>query len=210
MNSNNNFPQLPSKVPQRGSQWIKGFFKQLFLAQGWKIQGEFPNLAKAVAIISPHTSNLDAWYGFNALLGLDIHITVFGKDSLFHTPLKPLLKWIGVVPVVRESPQGYTQEIIEKINQSQGIWVGMAPEGTRKRADRIRSGFYHIATGANIPIVMFAFDYANKSIKILGVFYPTGDYQADLNAILHRYSGEFSAKNPAWLAQPLQNSDKNP
>ena len=205
MKKQQNFPILPTQVPARGSRWIRPFFRSFFLAQGWKIQGEFPNLPKAVAIISPHTSNIDAWYGFNALLGLDIRITVFGKHTLFNTPLKPLLKWLGVVPVIRESPQGFTQEVVDYIQQQQNIWVGMAPEGTRKEAEKIRSGFYHIAVGAQIPIVMFAFDYDHKLIRILGVFHPTGHYTEDLEKILSHYTGKISAKNPHWLAKPLQN-----
>lgn len=126
------FPQLPPHVPARGSKLSRTFFRQLFLGQGWRLEGEFPDLPKAVAIISPHTSNIDAWLGFNALLGLGIQITIFGKDSLFRTPLKPVLEWIGVVPVVRDSPQGHTRQIVDIIEKSEQIWVGMAPEGSRK------------------------------------------------------------------------------
>ncbi|ENW30545.1 hypothetical protein F923_01790 [Acinetobacter lwoffii NIPH 478] len=126
------FPRLPPHVPARGSKLSRTFFRQLFLAQGWRLEGEFPDLPKAVAIISPHTSNIDAWLGFNALLGLGIQITIFGKDSLFRTPLKPVLEWIGVVPVVRDSPQGHTRQIVDIIEKSEQIWVGMAPEGSRK------------------------------------------------------------------------------
>ena len=77
------FPQLPPHVPARGSKLSRTFFRQLFLAQGWRMEGEFPDLAKAVAIISPHTSNIDAWLGFNALLGLGIQITISVKTACF-------------------------------------------------------------------------------------------------------------------------------
>lgn len=174
------------------------------MAQGWRLEGEFPDLPKAVAIISPHTSNIDAWLGFNALLGLGIQITIFGKDSLFRTPLKPVLEWIGVVPVVRDSPQGHTRQIVDIIEKSEQIWVGMAPEGSRKAPDKIRSGFYHIAKAAHLPIVMFSFDYDIKTIHILGVYHLTGDYEYDLEQIYQHYQGKFSAKNPDWVAKPLQ------
>ncbi|WP_411686139.1 1-acyl-sn-glycerol-3-phosphate acyltransferase [Acinetobacter pseudolwoffii] len=198
------FPQLPPHVPARGSKLSRTFFRQLFLAQGWRLEGEFPDLPKAVAIISPHTSNIDAWLGFNALLGLGIQITIFGKDSLFRTPLKPVLEWIGVVPVVRDSPQGHTRQIVDIIEKSQQIWVGMAPEGSRKAPEKIRSGFYHIADQAGLPIVMLAFDYDIKTIHILGVYQPTGDYEHDLVQIYAHYQGKISAKNPDWIARPLQ------
>lgn len=198
------FPVLPPHVPTRGSTLSKQFFRQLFLAQGWSFSGEFPDLPKAVAIISPHTSNIDAWHGFTALLGLGIQITVFGKHTLFKTPLKPLLKWIGVIPVNRTSPHGLIDQIVQIIQAKEQIWVGMAPEGTRKSATSIKSGFYRIAVAANIPIVMFAFDYDQKTIRCLGVFYPSGDFSQDLPKILACYTGQFSAKNPEWLAKPLQ------
>ncbi|MCJ8162354.1 1-acyl-sn-glycerol-3-phosphate acyltransferase [Acinetobacter zhairhuonensis] len=198
------FPILPPHVPARGSAFSKQFFRRLFLAQGWSFAGEFPDLAKAVAIISPHTSNMDAWYGFSALLGLGIQITVFGKHTLFKTPLKPLLEWVGVIPVNRTTPHGLTEQIIQIIQNKEQIWVGMAPEGTRKSAGSIKSGFYRIAVGAQIPIVMFAFDYDHKTIRCLGVFHPGGNYEQDLPQILAHYAGQFSAKNPAWLAKPLQ------
>ncbi len=202
--STTRFPKLPPLVPSRGGKLIQILFKQLFLAQGWQLKGEFPNLPKAVAIISPHTSNIDAWLGFNALLGLDIQITIFGKDSLFRTPLKPILEWIGVVPVVRDTPQGHTRQIVDMINKTDRIWVGMAPEGSRKAPEKIRSGFYHIAKAAHLPIVMFSFDYDIKTVHILGVYHLTGDYEYDLEQIYKHYEGKFSAKNPDWVAKPLQ------
>ena len=203
------FPTLPDQVPARGSSLSRTIFKKIFLAQGWHFEGEFPNLPKAVAIISPHTSNIDAWHGFTALLGLGIKITIFGKHTLFNTPLKPLLEWIGVIPVNRSIQQGTTQQIINFIDTQEQIWVGMAPEGTRKQAESFRSGFYRIAVGANLPIVMFSFDYNRKTIHCLGVFQPTGNYEQDLERILNRYVGKFSPKNPQWLAKPLQNRIKN-
>ena len=203
------FPTLPAQVPARGSRLSRNIFKKIFLAQGWSFEGEFPNLPKAVAIISPHTSNIDAWHGFTALLGLGIKITIFGKHTLFKTPLKPLLEWIGVIPVNRSIQQGTTQQIIDFIDTQNQIWVSMAPEGTRKQAASFRSGFYRIAVGANLPIVMFAFDYDHKTIYCLGVFQPTGNYEQDLEQILNLYAGKFSPKNPEWLAKPLQNRMKN-
>ena len=203
------FPTLPDQVPARGSSLSRKIFKKLFLAQGWSFEGEFPNLPKAVAIISPHTSNIDAWHGFTALLGLGIKITIFGKHTLFNTPLKPLLEWIGVIPVNRSIQQGTTQQIIDFINTQEQIWVGMAPEGTRKQAESLRSGFYRIAVGAQLPIVMFSFDYDHKTLYCLGVFQPTGNYEQDVEHILDLYVGKFSPKNPQWLAKPLQNRIKN-
>ena len=80
----------------------------------------------------------------------------------------------------------------------------MTPEGSRKAPEKIRSGFYHIAKAANLPIVMFSFDYDIKTIHILGVYHLTGDYEYDLEQIYAHYEGKISAKNPDWIAKPLQ------
>jgi 1-acyl-sn-glycerol-3-phosphate acyltransferase len=100
----------------------RALFKTLFLAQGWSIEGEFPNLSKAVAIIAPHTSNIDAWYGFLAIGGLGIKITVLGKDSLFKPPFQPFLKWAGLIPVKRDRINGLTAQVVEFIQQQDQIW----------------------------------------------------------------------------------------
>lgn len=199
------FPTLPKDLPSRGSKLTRQFFKRLYLVQGWKFEGDFPNLPKAVAIISPHTSNYDGWYAFIAMLGIGIQVTIFGKDTLFKPPFDQFLSWCGVIPVKRDTPHGLTQQIVDVINSKDKIWIAMAPEGTRKSAENIRSGFYHIAKGANIPIVIFAFDYNHKIIRCLGMIYPTKNYEKDLNEILERYRGQFSPKNLAQLAKPFKN-----
>ncbi|TCM65199.1 1-acyl-sn-glycerol-3-phosphate acyltransferase [Acinetobacter calcoaceticus] len=202
----NQFPIVPpDQVPQRGTALSRKCFSQLYLKQGWRFEGELPNIPKAVAIMTPHTSNYDAWFGFLAILGLGVQLTVFGKASLFNTPLKHVFKWIGVMPVQRDSAQGLTQEIIKTIKAADRMWIGIAPEGTRKQAKKIKSGFYHIAHGADLPIVIFAFDYDHKVIRCMEVFYTTGNYEQDLEAILAIYKGNFSPKNAAWLSKPLQN-----
>ena len=198
------FPILPDQVPSRGTQLSRTIFKNLFLAQGWRFEGEFPNLPKAVAIISPHTSNYDGLYAFLALLGLGLNVTIFGKDTLFKSPFKGVFEWIGVIPVERNSTHGLTQQIVNIINARDKIWIAIAPEGTRKTAQTIKSGFYHIAHGAQIPIIMFAFDYDHKVIRCLGVLHPSDHYEHDLEKILNTYKGKFSPKIAERLAIPLQ------
>lgn len=197
-------PLLPDQVPKRQGKFSQQFFKHLFLAQGWQFEGEFPNLPKAVAIVMPHTSNLDGWYGFNFVVAMDLNIQMFAKASLFKTPLKPLLNWLDVIPVERRAAQGLTQQAINELRSREKVWLGLTPEGTRHNAPEFKSGFYRIAVGAEVPIVMFALNYAKKTIYCLGAFYPTGDYSADLKAILALYQDKIVAKHPERLAQPLQ------
>ncbi len=127
------FPDLPPLVPQRGTAFSRTLCRKLFLGQGWTVVGEIPNLPKAVAIISPHTSNIDGWYGFLAIGGLGLKITVLGKDTLFKPPFKSILDWAGLIPVHRDSTNGLTEQVVATIHKYDKIWVGMAPEGTRKK-----------------------------------------------------------------------------
>lgn len=202
-------PTLPDQVPQRGTQISRQLFKNLYLAQGWRFEGELPNLPKAVVFIAPHTSNFDGLYAFLAMLGIGLKLTIFGKDSLFRTPLKGVFEWIGVIPVNRDSAHGLTHEIIQTIHQHEKIWIAIAPEGTRNKAEKIKSGFYHIALGAQIPIAIFSFDYQHKMIHCLGTLEPTGNYEKDLAEILNRFKGKFSPKRPDLLSIPLQKLLKN-
>lgn len=199
-----NLPTIPDQVPQRGTIASRNFFKKLYQYQGWRFDGEFPNLPKAVLIAAPHTSNYDGLYGFLAMLGIGIRVTIFGKDSLFNSPLKGLFEWIGILPVQRDSPHGLTHDIINVIQQHEKIWIAIAPEGTRNKAEKIKSGFYHIAHGAGLPIVVFAFDYAQKTIRCLDVLHTSGDYEQDLAKIMDLYQGNLSPKNAHWLSKPLQ------
>ena len=198
------FPQRPSDVPTRGTPFSRKIFQKLFSCTGWSIQGEIPNAPKAVAIFAPHTSNMDGWHAFLAILGLGIKVHVFGKHTLFKPPFRHLLNWVGIMPVDRRSLHGLTQQIIQSITQHEKIWVGIAPEGTRLNAEKFKSGFYHIALGANIPIIMFSIDYEKQILYCLGQFLPTHDYEHDFASILQHYHNHFSPKHPERLSKPLQ------
>lgn len=199
------FPELPDQLPHRGTTWGRTLCRKIYQAQGWSIEGEIPNFPKAVAIVSPHTSNIDGWYALLAMAGLGLKVTILAKDSLFKPPLEVFIRWLGMIPVDRSSPHGLTEQVVHAIEQHERIWIALAPEGTRKRATKIRSGFYHIAYRAQIPIVMFAFDYEKKAIRCLGHILPTGNYEEDLKLIFQHYDGKLSPKNGAWIAEPLQN-----
>lgn len=202
--SNLDFPVLCKNIPQRGTKWFKHFFAQLLRAQGWHIEGKIPNVPKAVIIVAPHTSNIDAWFSFLAVLALDLKITILAKHTLFVTPFDKLMHWFGMMPVNRDHPQGLTEHLIKEIATQERIWIAMSPEGTRKQAKQWKSGFYRIAKAAHIPIIMIALDYRHKTIRILGQKTCTDDYQQDMQEILMAYQGNFSAKNPLQLSDPLR------
>lgn len=200
-----NFPTLPSQVPYRGTPNIRAVAKKLFQAQGWSFKGEIPNVPKAVVILMPHTSNLDGWYGLLGLFGLDIKINILMKESLFKPPFGILFEKMDIMPVKRNANSGFTEQAIDILNSHNNMWLGIAPEGTRSHTEQLKTGFYTIATGANVPIVMFSMDYKNKSLNCIGLFKPTQNYPADLDKILAHYKGQFYPKHMNKLATPLKN-----
>ena len=197
------FPQLGAQIPQRGTRLSRRLFKLILRAQGWKFIGNIPNVPKAVAIFAPHTSNLDGWYGFLAMCAIGLRATVLGKDSLMKPPFGGIFRWLGVLPVHRESRMGLTEQVVHYVQQQSHVWIALAPEGTRHHAKSLKTGFYHIAHQAQIPILAFTADYANKTIKFLGHMTPTGDYDADLAVLLNWYQGQFSVPHPERLSHPF-------
>lgn len=197
------FPILGDQIPQRGTRFSRAGFQLLLRLQGWRFVGEIPNIPKAVAIFAPHTSNLDGWYGFQAMCAVGLRATVLGKHTLMKPPFGGLFRWLGVLPVNRESRLGLTEQVVRYVNSQSQIWIALAPEGTRHCAPQLKTGFYQIAYQTQIPILAFTADYANKTLKFLGCFHPTGDYQADVEILLSWYEGQFSVPHPERLSQPF-------
>ena len=162
-----------------------------------------------VAIISPHSSNFDALYAFLAMLGVGMRVTVLGKANLFKIPFSVGFKWIGIILVQRDSAHGLTQQVLNILQAHAKIWIVLAPEGTRNIAEKMKNVFSHIALNAQIPSMVFAFDYNHSVICSLAVIYASGNYETDLAEILSHAEGQFSPKILRRFAQPLQKLFKN-
>jgi 1-acyl-sn-glycerol-3-phosphate acyltransferase len=190
-------------VPRRNAgflPWLGLFLLRLF---GWRISGALPNVSKAVVIVAPHTSNWDGIFGLSAIQALRVRVHAMGKDSLFVGPLGWLLRYMGAIPVDRNAPQGMVRQIVERFAADEKMFLAVAPEGTRHAATRWKTGFYQIALEAGVPIIMVAFDYARREVRILGSLQPRGDLEADMASIYQHYRG-ISARNPNLLSFPLR------
>ncbi len=158
---------------------------------GWTWKGwRFDQLDKYMIIVVPHTSNWDF------PLGLMIrrihnasHIKFIGKASLFRWPFGKLFRALGGYPVNRKKSQNYVDSVIELYNKEEKFAVTIAPEGTRGKVDRLKTGFYYIALGAKVPICMVKFDYGNKVIEIAEPFMPTGNKEEDFKKIHDYFRG---------------------
>ncbi|MET4695996.1 lysophospholipid acyltransferase family protein [Endozoicomonas lisbonensis] len=164
--------------------------------RGWKKEGQLPDVGKCVVIAAPHTSNWD--FVFMMLMAFSFRLKVFwmGKNSLFKGPLGPIMRFLGGIPVERSKHTGLVQQTIDQFNQNDDLFIALSPEGTRGKVTKWKSGFYHVANGANVPVAMAFLDYKRKVAGFGPLFKPTGDYEKDLAEIQAFYRG-ISGKNPS-------------
>lgn len=172
--------------------WIGRTFLKLC---GWKVVGEVPQIPKFVGIFAPHTSNLDGLLMIAAAFALNIRASIFMKEELFIGPLGRLLKMLGGVPVRRSVHTNRVAMTAMAIKNQDRIIVGVPPEGTRSWTEYWKSGFYHIAYQAEVPIVFTYLDFARKEAGIGPVLYPSGDIHADMRVIADFYNNKV-ARNP--------------
>ena len=163
---------------------------------GWQIEGVLPDLRKCVAIAAPHTSNWDFFFGICAASAMDLRVSWAGKHTLFRWPFGVFMRWLGGIPVTRGSREGVVSQIVRIMERHERFIFGLSPEGTRKRVERWRSGFYHVACQAGVPIVLAYFDSARKVVGVGPVFEPTGDFDTDIGRIQGFYRDKV-AKKPA-------------
>lgn len=167
---------------------LQAIAKTILKVGGWEIVGTHPRVPKAVIVAAPHTSN---WDGFWALVykvaaQLDIHF--FAKQSLFWFPLNILLRALGGVPLDRKRAGSAVDRAIEMFRTNDSFYFGLAPEGTRSRVDHWKSGFYRIAEGADVPVVLGFLDYGKRQIGIGPTLKLSGDWHKDLDFCRDFYS----------------------
>lgn len=181
-------PVVPAAVPQRkGAAFSRWLGRSVLHLGGWHIRGPVPDLAKAVVIAAPHSSNWDGLWGLAAKMALGLEARILGKDKLFWWPLSLVLRRMGVVPLDRSSPQGTVGQAVAMIRDSEQIWYALAPEGTRKPVTEWKGGFLKIARMADVPIIPAYFHYPEKVIGFGPVFHTTGDDVADMAAVRQWY-----------------------
>ncbi|MCA9958406.1 MAG: lysophospholipid acyltransferase family protein [Chloroflexota bacterium] len=188
-------PELGDLVPQRGNAVSKAIARFLYRLFGWRFEGAIPNIPRCVFIGAPHTSNWDFPLALLMIFSLGLRLSWLGKHTFVDGPFKPVLHWLGGVPVDRRAPQGLVAQIIEEFNQREQLFLGISPEGTRSMVQQWKTGFYRIAEGANVPILSFTLDYGRKVIKFGNLFWVTGDIEADMVKLKGYFDGVVG-KNP--------------
>lgn len=160
-----------------------------FRVMGWNLKGAFPNLDKCVVIVVPHTH----WWDFplgvvvRKLVNKEIHY--IGKKALFRAPYGWFFRWMGGTPVDRAKNTNMVDAVVKVFEEKSVFRFALAPEGTRKKVKALKTGFYYIAKKANVPIVMVAFDYGKKEVKISEPFQTTDNINADFKKVRQFFKG---------------------
>jgi 1-acyl-sn-glycerol-3-phosphate acyltransferase len=177
---------------------LRPIYLLLFRIFGWKVTGEFPRgIKKYIIAIAPHTSNWDFVVGVAARSILGIQKAKFiGKSQLFKAPYGWFFRMLGGYSVERSKSKDTTDEVAAIFNSHEEFILALAPEGTRKKVKKLKTGFYYIALKANVPIIPVGFDF-NKKEVIMGMpLYPK-EIDKDLDVLLHFYKG-IHGKNPEF------------
>jgi 1-acyl-sn-glycerol-3-phosphate acyltransferase len=173
----------------------------IFKFSGWKTSGEKPDLEKYVIIAAPHTSNWDFLFTLCVAFIYRISPLIMMKDTWFFWPMGMLFRWMGALPIDRTQSNNIVAQSIDAFHQRHQLILVVPPSGTRNRVARWKTGFYHIAAGANVPIVLGFLDYRRKVGGFGPVILPTGDIQQDMIKI-RRYYSDISGKYPAMQIHP--------
>lgn len=156
---------------------------------GWKIEKNVDFPAKYIICVAPHTSNWDLILGKIVYGSMGMQANFLMKKSWFFFPMNIIFKSIGGIPVDRSKKNSLTDQMAEVASKRDYFHLAITPEGTRKHVDEWKKGFYYIALGAKLPIVISVLDYKDKTVYFKDLFYPTGNIEEDLPKIKTYYYG---------------------
>jgi 1-acyl-sn-glycerol-3-phosphate acyltransferase len=158
-------------------------------ATGWTLVGPKPDASKVILLGYPHTSNWDLLVYVLAAWALDVPLAWMGKHQLFRGPAGPLMRRLGGIAIHRDRRENVVQQMVRIFEERDELYLVITPEGTRGRVEYLKSGFYHIALAAKVPIALGLLDYSTKRVGF-GPLHPLcGDVHKDMDAIRAFYAG---------------------
>lgn len=186
------------------------FWKTYWKIKGWKVNGAWPrDLTRAIIVVGPHTSGTDVVIGMAARSVIPIpHAHYLGKKELFDGWFGWFFRSTGGVPVDRSGNKNMVEQVVAEFARRKNFVLALSPEGTRKKVDRLKTGFWHIAKLAGVPIVMAGLDFAKKELILSVPFFPGENPEADLPKLI-QFFASVSGKIPENGMQHLLKSDKN-
>jgi len=188
-------PILKQATPTIKSNFFRQSAKAILKLFGWQVVGTLPDAPKYIVIGAPHTSNWDFPFMLLAAISLGVKPYWMVKDTAIRWPVAGIARWMGALPINRRSKNNIVEQVAQTFVQYERLIVLIPPEGTRKRMARWKSGFYHIAVKANVPILLGFLDFRRQEAGVGSLFYPTGDFEADMRQI-ERFYNDKTAKFP--------------
>lgn len=167
---------------------------------GWKAIGDYPSVPKALFIASPHTTLWDGIIMLAVAWKMGVKLSWITKKETVRFPFRRLVLYFGAVPVDRSKRSDTVAQIAEEFQDCSGMYLAIAPAGTRKKRDYWKSGFYHMAVKANVPVICGFLDYKRKEGGIRDILLLTGDVSADMERIRSVYAG-IEGKYPASMTR---------
>lgn len=165
-------------------------------AWGWKIVGHYPKeLDKKIFVVAPHTSNWDFPVGVFLRSAMHDQIKFIGKKSLFKPPLSWIMYPLGGIPVDRSQRQSFVQSVVELFASRKRLAIALAPEGTRKKVSKFKTGYYYISVQSGVPIVPTVFNWKEKQVIFKDAMYLEGNAEKELPMIENIFRN-YQGRNP--------------
>ena len=185
-------PEVGPSVPRTHGPLTAALGRFMIRLRGWGFEGAVPDEPKMILLVAPHTSNWDFLTGLWAKFALRLKANFLGKHTLFWWPLGVFLRSIGGIAIDRSKAAGIADDSARAFREHEQLMLVIAPEGTRSKSKKWKSGFHRIALAAGVPILPIVFDYPKKVIRFAPLFQPTEDYEKDLAEIQSHFSAEMA------------------
>jgi 1-acyl-sn-glycerol-3-phosphate acyltransferase len=186
-------PIPPPSAPHIRTNFWRRLFAWVVDLSGWKLIGEMPDVPKLILIGAPHSSYWDGLWGVLLKVRSGIDIGVMIKREVIDGPLGLILRPLGAVPIDRSVATGVVEQIIERFNEREKMWLGITPEGTRKKVTQWKSGFLRISQATGVPIMPLFIDYPTKTFTLGPLLHASDDTEADMakiRAMFRPYRGK--------------------
>ena len=194
---NNSLIQIPEKFRASHPILLQKIGKFFLTITGWKFKGDIPRSDRIILVAGPHTSNWDFLLALAFIFGLNLNVFWIGKHTLFKNGFSKIMRKLGGIPVDRASPELLMNEVSHIVKKQQGVIIAISPEGTRKKVERLKSGFLRIAKTTNSQILLAGIDFESKLIHLGKLFQPSGNTESDLLNV-HNYFRQFKGKRPEF------------
>jgi len=169
---------------------MNGISRMLLRVFGWQVIDEIPgDLRQYIVAVAPHTSWKDFPLGLLVRSAIGRRIAYLGKQELFDGPMGFFFRWSGGFPVNRKLQTGLVDQVAALFATHPDFAIAIAPEGTRRKVEDLKTGFYYMAVKAGVPIIPCTFDFGHKTVHFMPPFYPTTDTHADLDTLWALYAG---------------------